>query len=146
MFVLSLQLLFRLIVVPHPEWAQTAPFDKCCRISEVSKLCICTCICTCNPTLKHWCPYHKCTSVPSHQKDKKCLRSTSNLKFSWLVSWRHILGKKSGGIERSWVCAVTQESRDRREHRTQDMTAGVSVKDHWEPLAKWPSIIEHVSR
>lgn len=54
--------------------------------------------------------------------------------------------KKSGGIERSWVCAVTQEERDRHEHRTQDMSAGVSVKDHWGPLAKWLSIIEQIRR
>lgn len=145
MFVLFLQLLFRLILVPYPEGAPTAPFDKCCRISEVSKLRICTCICTCKPTLKHFCPYHKCISVPSHQKDQKYLRSTSNLKFSWLVSWRHFGGKKWGHRKILGLGTVTQEGRDRHEHRTQDMSASVSAKDHWGSFAKWPSILEHVS-
>ena len=101
-FVLFLWLLFRLILVPYPEGAPVTQFDKCCGISEVSKLCICTCICTCNPTLNHFCAYYKCISVPSHQKDQKCLRSTSNLKFSWSVSWRHFFQEKNRGTYDPW--------------------------------------------
>lgn len=42
-------------------------------------------------------------------------------------------------------CSVTQEGRDGCEHRTQDTSASVSVKDHGGLLAKWPSVTEHVS-
>lgn len=120
--VLFLQLLLGLTFVPYPEGPSMTPFDKCCRISEVSKLLICTCICTCNPTLKHFCPYRECISVPSHQKDQKRLGSTWNLKSSWSVSWRHFRGKKRGHRNILGLCTVTQEGRDRREHRTQDMS------------------------
>jgi len=135
-----------LILMPYPEGAPMTPFDKCCKISEVSKLRICTSICTCNPTLKHFCPYHKCLSLPSHQKEQKCLRSTSYLQFSWLVSQRDVFEvKKLENRKLLGLCTVTQEGGDRSEPRTQDMSASVSVKDHRGPFAKWTLIIEHVS-
>lgn len=53
---------------------------------------------------------------------------------------------KSVPIKILGLCSVTQEGRDSRQHRTQDMSASVSVKDHGGLLAKRPSVTEHVSR
>lgn len=48
-------------------------------------------------------------------------------------------------IEILGLCSVPQEGRASHEHRTQDRSASVSMKDHGGLLAKTPSVTEHVS-
>lgn len=57
-----------------------------------------------------------------------------------------LLGKKKRvNVKILGLCSVTQEGRDSHEHKTQDTSASVSVKDSGGLLAKRPSITEHVS-
>lgn len=97
-------------------------FDKCCGMSEESKLQIFTCICTCHPTLKKMSclPQMHVCSIPPKQPEVP-------YKLKFLCARRHFFGEKNGATERWHMRYYTGQ---RTEHRAKDGNVRVSVKDH----------------